>query len=142
MSLPFIAGAAILYGAMAEPQAADHGSLELQLNDKLRRRLVTAREARDSVRAAYDSDTEWVSVEDLADSENELAEAEVAISLTAEEEIAAREQHVIRMRQLETSIKALHDSGSKGGEAVKYQTMKRERESAEILLLKARLGRP
>ena len=57
----------------------------------------------------------------------------------SEEEIAAWTKHVERMKQSETKIEKLFRSGTRGGEAKEYATAKRERESAEIGLLRARI---
>ena len=76
---------------------------------------------------------------DLAYATRTLADAQVALTTTPDEEIAARQEHVERAKRQEAKLKVLFEAGRRGGEAPVYYSAKRERDSAEISLLKARL---
>jgi hypothetical protein len=108
-----------------------------ELNTLLKQRVETAQYAHDAVQAAYDAET--ATLDWLLDAINKLIEAEVATATGQREEIAALEKHVQLIKQVEDKTKALYEKGAKGGEAKDYYTVKRERESAEIALLKKRL---
>ncbi len=87
--------------------------------------------------AAFEADT--VTFDTYADAMKKLAEAEVALATTPQEKLAALERHLERTKQVETKIKLLYDVGTPGGESKEYFSAKRDRESAEIWLLKARI---
>ena len=131
-----VAGAAILYGATIEVDSSKT-ELEQQLKDALTTRAESAQSAFDAMEASFDAET--VTFSDLADATRALAEAQLALATKPEEVIAALEGHVERAKRQEDKLKELFEAGRRGGEATVYYSAKRERESAEISLLKARL---
>ena len=135
--LACIAGATLLYGATQDEAGASKAALEQQLKETLNARAESAQTAYQGMAAAFDAET--VTFDTLADAIKKLAEAEVALATKPEEEIAALRRNVERTKQEETKIKMLYDVGTKGGEPKEYFSAKRDRESAEILLLKARI---
>ena len=128
--------AALLYGAAKEADATRE-ALELQLQDALRSRAESAQSAFDAIEASYLAET--VTYSDLAEATVKLAEAELALATKPKEKVVAWERHVERAKKQETMLKELFEAGGRGGEASVYYPAKRERESAEISLLKARL---
>jgi type II secretory pathway pseudopilin PulG len=131
-----VVGATLLYAA-AEQADTSKAALEQQLKEVLKSRAESARAALSSMQAAFEAET--VTFSDLADASKKLAEAEVGMAMKPEEEIVALGEYLERTKQAEHKIKLLYVVGTKGGEAKEYHAAKRERESAEILLLQARI---
>jgi outer membrane protein TolC len=131
----------ILLVGLGIGRAAEAGDDNARLKDELmgllKERVESAQTAMDAVQAAFDAET--VTFDVLLDAMNKLVEAEVAAATTPKEEIAALQRHVDRTKQFEKKVKALFDLGTRGGEAKEYYSAKRERQSAEIALLQARL---
>lgn len=115
----------------------DKAELEKQLQQLVHERVETAQLAKDAIQAAFDAGT--IVVFDLLDAVNELAEARLAVAKTPAERIDALEKHVKQMKAIEEKVLALYRAGARGGEVKEYFSAKRERQSAEIALLKARL---
>jgi hypothetical protein len=70
---------------------------------------------------------------------NKLCKAQLEIATTPAEEIDALESRFKRMGEIEKKLEVLYRIGARGGEEKEYTTAKRERESAQIALLRARL---
>jgi len=130
-------GATLLFGAAQNEADASRTALEQQLQEALKTRAASAQRAVEAMTAAFESET--VTFDTFADAMKKLAEAEVALTTTPEEKIAALQRYVQRTKQAETKIKLLYNVGTRGGEAKEYFSAKRDRESAEIMLLKARM---
>jgi hypothetical protein len=135
--LASVVGATLLFGAAQNEADASKAALELQLKETLKARAESAQTAYEAMTAAFE--TETVTFDTFADAIKELAEAEVALATKPEEEIAALRRNVERTKRWETRIKDLFDAGVRGYEAKEYCSAKRDRESAEILLLKAQI---
>ena len=131
-----VAGAKFLY-AQAEA-GASKAALEQQLKETLKARSESALTAYDAMEGAFFA--EAVTFDTLADAAGRLADAEVAIATNPDEVIAALVRNVERTKQLEARIKEMFDAGSRGGDTKDYFSAKRDRESAEIMLLKARIA--
>jgi hypothetical protein len=128
-----IAGGAFLYADAGASKAA----LEQQLKESLKTRAESAQRAFEAMAAAFEADT--VTLDTFADAMKKLSEAELALATNSEEKIAALQRNVERTKQVETKIKLLYDSGAAGGESKDYFSAKRDRETAEIMLLKAKI---
>jgi hypothetical protein len=126
----------LLSGAKNDDEA-NAGPLQLQLQELLKERALTAQRAREATQAAFDAETTTLDVLTLA--LNQANKAELALARTPAEEVAALTKHLALMRDLETRIEALFNQGTRGGEASQFYHAKRERQSAEIALIKARL---
>jgi hypothetical protein len=135
-SLAFVAGATLLQGA-AQDQANASKALEQQLTDALKTRAASAQRAFEATAAAFEAET--VTLDTFADAIEKLAAAELALATKPDERIAALQRNVERTKQVEAKIKLLYDIGTRGGEAKDYFSAKRDRESAEIMLLNARI---
>ena len=133
--LAFILGASILYGEAQTEADASKAAMEQQLKEMLKTRAESAQTALEATEAAFNA--EMLTFDALADAIKELAEAEVAIATKPEEEIRALRSYVERTKHWEARIKELFDLGLRGGGAKEYYPAKRDRESAEIRLLKA-----
>jgi hypothetical protein len=134
--LTLVAGAAV--ASAAEPQEDESkAALEKQLQKLLHERVATAELAVVAMQAAYEAQT--VALFDFLDGANKLVEARLAVAATREQEIDALEKHLKLMQTIEQNLKALYDLGSRGGEAKEYAAAQRERQSAQIALIKARL---
>jgi len=112
-------------------------ALEKRLKELLDERVITAEQAKDALQAAFEAQT--VTLFDLVNAANRLKEARLAVASTPAQELDALEKHLDLLRSTEAMIKALYDAGTRGGEAKEYTTVRRERESAEIAYIKARL---
>jgi hypothetical protein len=135
--LASVVSATFLYGGAQNEADASKAELEQQLTETLKTRAESAQTAYEAMVGAFNAET--VTFDTLADAIKKLAEAEVAMATRPEEEIAALRSYVERTKQWEARIKELFDAGTRGGEAKEYYSAKRDRESAEILLLKARI---
>jgi hypothetical protein len=111
--------------------------LEEQLKALLEERVQTAFLCLSATQAAFEAET--VSLGDLLDAMEKLENAELSMVTKPEQEIATMKRHVTRLQQVEKKIELLYRVGTKGGEAKEYSRVKRERESAEIAVLKARI---
>jgi hypothetical protein len=131
-----LAVAATATPALAQ-EKPDQAQLENELQKLLHERVETANVAKDAVQAAYDAAT--VTLPYLIDTLNKLRDARLAVAATPAEEIDVLEDHLKRMQQTEQKVAVLHREGLRGGEAKDYFTVKRERETAQIDLLRARL---
>lgn len=133
-----VAGATLLYGQAQTAEAdANKAALEQELTDTLKARAESALAAYEAMVAAFNADT--VTFDMLADAARRLADAELAIAAKPEDDIAALRRNVERTKGWEATIKQQFDAGARGGEATNYFSAKRDRESAEIMLLKARI---
>ncbi len=132
--LPVIAGAAILYGAVKAPDSAE---LDRELKSSIQQRAAWAREALEAQNAACESGT--VTLDCLLHAANQCVEAEVEAAPTETQKLAALEKHLEFTQGLDQKISALYKTGSRGGEANAYRTIKREVENAKIMLLKAQI---
>ena len=135
--LAFIAAATLVSGAATEQADPLRAALEEQRNDMLKTRAETAHAAYEAMKAAYEAET--VTFDTYADALRKLSEAEVALATKPDEEIAALQKNVERTRAVEAKLKALYEKGVRGGEAKEYFSAKRDRETAEIMLLDARI---
>jgi hypothetical protein len=135
--LASIAGATFLYGAAQDEADASNAALELQLKEMLKARSESALAAYEAMEAAFLGN--MVTFDTLADAARKLAEAEVAIATKPERVIAALVRNVERTKAWEDRIKEQADAGVRGGEDKDYFSAKRDRESAEIMLLNARI---
>lgn len=131
-----VAGVTLLSG-VADDAGASKAALEQQLKETLKVRSESALSAYQAIEGAFIAET--VTFDMLADATRRLADAEVAMATNPGEVIAALIQNVGRTKQWEARIKALFDAGLRGGEAKEYFSAKRDRESAEIMLLNARI---
>ena len=116
---------------------ANREALEQQLKVVLKERARSANYANEATRTAYEAET--VDFDALADSFEKLADAEVDLATTPKEKIAALESNVDRTKKVELLAKMQFDAGKRGGEANRYYSAKRNREAAEIRLLKFRI---
>ena len=132
-----LATAAALVSMAGDDAEASRAELEGQLKELLQLRLESADLAFKAMTAAFEAET--VTLSDLADARSKLAEAEVAVAAKPEDEIAALRRYVARAQQTEHKVKLLYQVGTRGGEAKEYSSAMRDRQSAEILLLKARI---
>jgi len=130
-----VAGATFLYAQVEA--GASKAALEQQLKETLKARSESALSAYEAMEGAFIA--ERITFDTLADATRRLAEAEVAMAAKPEEVAAALLRNVERTKLLEARIKALFDAGLQGGESRDYFSAKRDRESAEIMLLKARI---
>jgi hypothetical protein len=140
VGLVALGGAGLLVGAGQDKGGAGESTLERQLNEALKTRAETAQVAFEAVAAAFEAET--VTFDMLAEAIEKLAEAEVAVATKPGEVIAARHRQVERSKGVEAKIKALYDAGARGGQPKDYFSARRDRETAEILLLKARIQAP
>ncbi len=135
--LASVTGAALLYGAAQKDASPSKAMLEQELKATLKMRVQTAQLALEAMQAAFEAET--VTLDVLMDASLKLAEAQVAVASKPEEEIAALQNCVERAKQTEANIKKLFEVGTKGGAAKDYYSAKRERESAEVAVLKAQI---
>ena len=135
--LASVAGATLLYGGVQDQADARKAVLEQQLKEVLKTCAESAQRAFDAMAGAFDAD--MVTLDTFADAMRKLSEAEMALAVKPEEEIAVLQRNVERTKQTETKIKKLHDIGTRGGDAKEYFSAKRDRESAEIMLLNAQI---
>ena len=134
-----VAGATLLFSEAQTVHAdASKAALEQDLTETLKTRAESALAAYDAMAAAFTADT--VTFDMLADATRRLADAELAIATKPQDDIAALQRNVERTKGWEASIKVLFDAGARGGEATNYFSAKRDRESAEVMLLKARIN--
>jgi len=134
--LASLTGAAVLFGA-ANAADTPKPALEQQLQELLKARMETAQVAYDASLAAFDAGN--VTLDQLMEASAKLTKAQVDLAGKPEEVVMALSRHVERAKQTEAQIASLFKVGTKGGEAKDYFSVKRERESAEIELLKARI---
>ena len=127
-----VAGAA---EAKAPERPAD---LVEQLQRLRHQRVATAERAVDALQAAFEAET--VTIFPLFEAIDKLLEARLDVATTPAEEIDALEKRLQSVRLIEQKIKVLYEIGTRGGEIKEYSTAKRERETAEIELLKARIA--
>jgi hypothetical protein len=111
--------------------------LEQRLNEMRKARVQSAKAALAAAQAAFDAQS--VTVDVFVEVTRNLVDAELDLATTPEQEIASWERYVKVMKQSEDANKKLLEIGVKGGEPLRYYTVKQERERAEIALLKARI---
>jgi hypothetical protein len=87
---------------------------------------------------AYDAQT--VTIDQLIDALDGARDAQLAVATTAEQQIAVLEKHYAGLDDLERRTKLLFETGTRGGEAAQHALALREKLSAEISLLEARLA--
>ncbi len=104
----------------------------------LKARAVTAQQAYESTLAAYEGGN--IALYVLLEANKELAQAQTAASKTNDAKIAAVRQYVDRAKGIEERLKKLIDLADKVGEAEDYYLAKYHRQTAEIMLLEARLA--
>jgi hypothetical protein len=131
--LALIALAAVL--TFAYRQRSERIRFGQALRENLSARLESAKGAYEAVMAAHEAHN--ATVFDLLDAQTALAEAEVALAKNSQEEIAALQSHAQRLKLLEELIAKKYEAGHEGGEASAYRSVKRDRQSAEIEVLKA-----
>jgi hypothetical protein len=129
-------GVSALSGAGTE-QGDSKAALEKQLQELLEDRVKSAERAVEAFQAAFEAQTCTLDV--FIEAANKLVEARLAVATTPAQEIAALEKHLERMQAIEQKILVLYKIGARGGEAKEYAMAKRERQSAEIALIEARL---
>jgi hypothetical protein len=112
-------------------------SLEEQLKALLEYRVQTALLCLQATQAAFEAET--VTLGDLLDAMNKFEDAELSMVTKPEQQLDIMKRHVTRLQQVEKKIELLYRVGTKGGEVKEYSLVKRERESAEIAVLKARI---
>ena len=134
--LTLTAGTSVVSGADLQKDQSN-ADLEKQLQQLLHERVTTAERAVVAVQAAFEAET--VTLFPMLDAVNKLAEASLAVATTTAQEIEALEKNLERMQSIEQMTKVLYETGTRGGEAMEYAAAKRERQSAEIALIKARL---
>lgn len=129
-------GAAVLvFGRLRADE--NKSSLEQQLNEMRRARVQSAQSALAAAQAAYDA--RMVTVDVFMDVTRNLVDAELDLATRPEDEVASWERYVKVMKQAEDASKTLLELAGKGGEPLRYYTIKQERERAEIALLKAKI---
>jgi hypothetical protein len=111
--------------------------LEKLLQQLLQERVKTAERATDSLQAAFDAQA--VTLDMLVEAVNKLCKARLEIATTPAEEIDALEKRFKHMTEIEHKVETLYKIGARGGEEKEYTMAKRERESAQIDLIRARL---
>jgi hypothetical protein len=131
-----VCGVSVLSGA-DEDVGQSKAALENRLQELLKERVTTAERAVEATQAAFEAAT--VTLDVLIDCVNKLAEAELAVAATHAEKLAALEKRVASLLRIEEKIQALFNIGGRGGEAKDYAMAQRERQSAEIALIEARL---
>jgi len=126
-----------LRGAPHEDQA--NADLEKQLHELLQERVTTAERALDAMQAAFEAAT--VTTFDYLDAVNQLTEARLSAAKSPAQKLAALERRVERMRKTERTVELLYQGATSDGAvtAKDYFTVKRERQSAEIALIDARI---
>lgn len=134
--LTFPMGATVALCA-APQEDESKAELEKQLQRLLHERVATAERGKDAVQAAFEAET--VTLDVLVEATNKLLDARLAIAATPAEEIDALEKRLESMQEIEQKIKVLYQFGIRGGEAKEYATMQRERQTAQIALIRARL---
>ena len=111
--------------------------LEEQLKALLEERLQSAHLCLQATQAAFDAET--VTLGELLGAMNKFMDAELSMVTKPEHQFDIMDRHAIRLKGLETKVELLYRVGTKGVEAKEYSRVKRERESAEIAVLKARI---
>ncbi len=112
--------------------------LEQLLRASLQQRTAWARKALEAAQAAFDSGT--ITLDGAIRAATQLVDAEVAAASNDRQKIVAIEKHVAWMDKMAERIQGLYDDGARGGEPGNYYTIKRECESARIMLLKAQIA--
>jgi len=135
-SILSVAGATLL-DASADPPISTKSMLEVELKTALKARVESAQAVFDAMLTAFKPST--VSLEDIVDASKELSEAQVAAAANSGEAIAALTAYVQRAKLLESNVEMQYKAGVAGVNAKEYFTAKRERQSAEIALLEARI---
>jgi hypothetical protein len=110
---------------------------EARLGDLLQERVVVAEKAAAATKDAYEAGA--ADVFRLIDAVNKLADARLAIATTEAERIKALEARVAALAEVERKVEALHKEGSRGGEPDTFHTVRRERQTAEIALVREKL---
>jgi hypothetical protein len=131
-----VCGVSVLLGA-DEDVGQSKAALENRLQELLKERVTTAERAVDATQAAFGAQT--ITLDVLLDCVNKLADAELAVAGTDAEKFAALEKRVALLLATEEKIQVLFNVGGRGGEAKEYAMAQRERQSAEIALIQARL---
>ena len=125
-----------LQGASKDSDS-NKAELERQLHDALQARVETAQAVMDAVQASYEAQT--VTFHQVVVAARDLIEAKLDACKNVDEEIALLQKQLDVMKANEARVEQLYNLGTRGGEARDYFTAKRERQTAEIELLKARI---
>lgn len=133
--LGLVGTAVIVFGASKAGESKS--VLEQQLTEMRKARVQSAKAALAAAQAAFDAQA--VTVDVFVEVTRNLVDAELDLATTPEQEIASWERYVKVMKQSEDASNKLLETGVKGGEPLRYYTVKQERERAEIALLKARI---
>jgi len=121
------------------PAAADsRAELEAELKDLLKQRLESAEFAWSESRASYDLGT--ITLEPVIEAAQKLAAAQLALLVKPAEELEILGKLVERLKELEEQVKKTLEGPQRGGELRNYHTVRRERLSAEVSLLNAKLN--
>jgi hypothetical protein len=112
-------------------------TMEKQLKQLLQERFEAAEVAFQATTAAYEAET--VTLAELSNSRMKLYEAELALAKSPKEELATLNRLVERAKQTEKKVRFLFEAGEGGGQRKDYESAKRDRLTAEIMLLQARI---